>query len=216
MRLTKFAHSCVRLDDDSRALVLDPGSFLDAAQMTDAFQGAHAVLVTHEHGDHINVEAVRAVATADPELHLWAPASVATQFAGLGDRVHTVRENESFKAAGFAIQTFGGQHALIHPTVPIVANVAFLIDERVYHPGDSLIVPTAPVETVLVPIHAPWSKTAEVVDFVVSVRASNGYQIHDGLLNDAGCQLTEAHVSRIGGQHGTQYRHLATRETVEV
>jgi len=55
-----------------------------------------------------------------------------------------------------------------------------------------------------------------VVDFVVSVRASNGYQIHDGLLNDAGRELTEAHVSRIGGQHGTQYRHLATRETVEV
>jgi hypothetical protein len=48
-----------------------------------------------------------------------------------------------------------------------------------------------------------------VVDFVVSVRASNAYQIHDGLLNDAGLQFTEAHVSRIGGQHGTQYRHLA-------
>src|SRR5262249_17786982 len=152
-------------------------------------QGAHAVLVTHEHPDHINVETVRAVATADPELHIWAPATVATQFAGLGDRVHTVRQDESFEAAGFAIQTFGRQHALIPPTVPMIANVAFLIDERVYHPGDSLIVPTAPVKTLLVPIHAPWSKTAEVVDFVVSVRASNAYQIHDGLLNDAGLQF---------------------------
>ena len=216
MRLTKFAHSCVRLDDDSRALVVDPGVFLDAAQFTDAFQGAHAVLVTHEHGDHVNVEALRAVAVADPELHIWAPASVAAHFAEFGDRVHPVRENESFEAAGFAIQTFGGQHALIHPTVPIIPNVAFLVDERVYHPGDSLIVPTVPVETLLVPIHAPWSKTAEVVDFAVSVRASNAHQIHDGLLNDAGLQFTEAHVARIGGQHGTQYRHLAVRETVEV
>ena len=215
MRLTKFAHSCVRLDDDGRALVVDPGIFLDDAQIADAFPGAHAVLVTHEHADHINVDAVRAVATAAPELHIWAPASVATQFAELGDRVHPVRENASFEAAGFAIQTFGGQHALIHPTVPMIANVAFLINERVYHPGDSLIVPTAPVETLLVPIQAPWSKTAEVVDFVVSLRARNAYQIHDGLLNDAGLQFTEAHVSRIGEQHGTQYRHLATRETVE-
>jgi L-ascorbate metabolism protein UlaG (beta-lactamase superfamily) len=216
MRLTKFAHSCVRLDDDSRALVVDPGIFLDAAQIADVFQGADAVLVTHEHGDHVNVEALRAAATADPELHVWAPASVANQFADLGDRVHTVREGESFEAAGFAIQTFGGQHAVIHPTVAVIPNVAFLIDERVYHPGDSLIVPTMPVETLLVPIHAPWSKIAEVVDFVVSVRASNAYQIHDGLLNDAGLQFTEVHVSRIGGQHGTQYRHLAVWETVEV
>jgi len=216
MRLTKFAHSCVRLDDDSRALVVDPGIFLDPGQIADAFRGAHAVLVTHEHADHVNVEALRSAATADPELHIWAPASVATQFADLGDRAHTVRENESFDADGFAIQTFGGQHALIHPTIPIIPNVAFLINGRIYHPGDSLIVPTTAVETLLVPIHAPWSKIAEVVDFVVSVRASNAYQIHDGLLNDAGFQFTEAHVSRIGGLHGTQYRHLAARETVEV
>ena len=216
MRLTKFAHSCVRLDEDSRALIIDPGIFLDDAQLADAFQGADAILVTHEHGDHVNVDAVRAAAAADPGLHVWAPASVATQFVDLGDRVHTVQENESFEAAGFAVQTFGGQHALIHPTVPVVPNVGYLIDGRVYHPGDSLIVPTAPVETLLVPIHAPWSKSAEVVDFVVSVRAGNAHQIHDGLLNDVGLQFTEAHVSRIGGLHGTKYRHLAVRDSVEV
>ena len=216
MHLTKFRHSCVRLDDGDRTLVIDPGSLLDAAQIADAFDGADAVLITHEHADHVDVEALRAAATADPRLQVWAPASVATQFAELGDRVHTVREDETFEAAGFAVQTFGGQHAVIHPTVPVIPNVAYLIDEQVYHPGDSLIVPTMPVTTLLVPIHAPWSKIAEVIDFVVSVRARSAYQIHDGLLNDAGLQFTEAHVSRIGGQHGTQYRHLAVRETVEV
>ena len=168
MRLTKFAHSCVRLDDDDRSLVVDPGIFLDASEIADVYRGADAVLITHEHPDHINVEALRAAVTADPQLRIWAPSSVADQFGDLGDRVRAVREGESFEAAGFAVQTFGGQHAIIHPTIPVIANVGYLIEGRVYHPGDSLIVPTVPVETLLVPIHAPWSKVAEVVDFAVS------------------------------------------------
>ena len=129
MRLTKFAHSCVRLDDDSRAR-RRPGSFLDAAQVTDAFQGAHAVLVTHEHGDHINVEAVRAVATADPELHLWAPASVATQFAGLGDRVSHGPCEQIVQGGRIRYPDLRGPDALIHPTVPIVATLRFSSTNR--------------------------------------------------------------------------------------
>jgi L-ascorbate metabolism protein UlaG (beta-lactamase superfamily) len=216
VRLTKFAHSCVRLDDDDRSLVVDPGIFLDASEIADVYRGADAVLITHEHPDHINVEALRAAVTADPQLRIWAPSNVADQFGDLGDRVRAVREGESFEAAGFAVQTFGGQHAIIHPTIPVIANVGYLIEGRVYHPGDSLIVPTMPVETLLVPIHAPWSKVAEVVDFVVSVRASAAYPIHDALLTDAGLQFTEGHVTRIGGSHGTEYQHLARREAAEV
>ncbi len=216
MRLTKFAHSCVRFDDGDRALVIDPGIFLDPVQTAEVYRGAAAVLVTHEHGDPVNVEALRAAATADSNLRIWAPPSVADQFSDLGDRISAVRPGDSFDAAGFPVQAFGGQHALIHPTIPVIPNVGYLVDGRVYHPGDSLDVPAVDVEILFVPIHAPWSKIAEVVDFVVSVRARNAYQIHDGLLNEAGLQFTEAHVSRIGGLHGTNYRHLMSKDTVEV
>ena len=46
MRFTKLEHSCVRLDKDGAVLVIDPGTFGDAAG---ALHGASAVMVTHEH-----------------------------------------------------------------------------------------------------------------------------------------------------------------------
>ncbi|MDQ2747988.1 MAG: MBL fold metallo-hydrolase [Pseudonocardiales bacterium] len=213
MQLTKYTHACVRLDDGDRALVIDPGSF---SEVEIALDGAAAVLITHEHGDHIDPERLRAAAELDPRLRIWAPAGVAATLADLGEQVVAVAPGDSFEAAGFSVKTFGGQHALIHPTIPVVANVGYLIEDAVYHPGDSLIVPALPVSTLLAPVHAPWSKTGEVIDFVVSVRAAHVYQIHDGLLNDLGLGFVEGHVSRIGAQHGSEFSHLKPTETVDV
>jgi glyoxylase-like metal-dependent hydrolase (beta-lactamase superfamily II) len=50
VRLTKFVHSCVRLDYDGRALVIDPGVWSEPQ----ALVGVDAVLVTHEHLDHVD------------------------------------------------------------------------------------------------------------------------------------------------------------------
>jgi len=181
MQLTKFGHSCVRIDDGDRTLVLDPGAFSD---LDPALDGADAVLITHEHIDHVNADRVRAAAQADPRLRVWAPAGVAASFEDLGEQVVSVGAGESFEAAGFDVRTFGGQHALIHPLIPIVANVGYLIGGSVYHPGDSFIVPPAPVSTLLFPSVAPWSKMAEVLDFVVAVRAPKALPIHDAVVND--------------------------------
>jgi hypothetical protein len=72
------------------------------------------------------------------------------------------------------------------------------------------------VDTLLVPVHAPWSKLAEVVDFVVSVRAPRAFQIHDALLNDTGLGMVEGHVTRLGSRYGTTFSHLAVRESIEI
>jgi L-ascorbate metabolism protein UlaG (beta-lactamase superfamily) len=213
MQLTKFSHSCVRLDDGDRSLVLDPGVFSEVDQ---ALDGAGGVLITHEHPDHLDADRLRTAAARDPRLRIWAPASVASSLGDLGEQVVAVGPGESFSPVGFTVRTFGGQHAVIHPTIPVITNVAYLVEDAVYHPGDSLIVPPVPVQVLLTPIHAPWSKTAEVIDFVVSVRAARAFQIHDGLLNDAGVGFVEGHVSRIGAEHGSEYRHLKPTETVDV
>lgn len=212
MQLTKFTHSCVRFDDDGRALVIDPGAF---SEVGTALGGADAVLITHEHVDHIDTDRLRAAASGDPQLRIWAPAGVAASLGDLGDQVVAVAPGESFDAAGFAVRTFGGQHALIHPAVPVVANVGYLVDDAVYHPGDSLIVPPVPISTLLAPAHAPWSKISEVIDFVVSVRAPHVYPIHDALLNENGLGLVDALLTRFGAEHGSEYRRLKPAESVD-
>ncbi len=218
MMLTKFTHSCVRLEKDGKVLVFDPGNFSE----TDlALAGANAVLITHEHPDHVDVEAVTAALLAGDSLQLFAPAGVAAQLRekapDAGDRIHAVAPGEDFETAGFSIRSFGGQHAVIHPQIPVVANIGYFVDSNVYHPGDSFIVPDGvDVRTLLVPIHAPWNKVGEVVDFVIGVRAPKAFPIHDALLNENGRGLVEGHVTRFGARYGTDYRHLSSGDTVEV
>lgn len=218
MKLTKYTHACVRLEKDGRVLVLDPGTFSETKQ---ALDGAQAVLITHEHGDHVDVPAMVNALRGTAGLAVFAPAGVAAHLReeapAAEDRIHTVEPGSSFEAAGFSVRTFGGQHALIHPQIPVVANIGYLIDENVYHPGDSFVVPDGvSVRTLLVPIHAPWNKAGEVVDFVIGVRAPRAFQIHDGLLNEMGLKMVEAHVTRLGAKYGTEYTHLSAGETVEV
>ena len=225
MKLTKFTHACIRLEKDRRVLVIDPGTFSESEE---ALAGAHAVLVTHEHNDHIDRPAVLAALRRNSSLEVYAPAGVAkslTEAAGvdgtgseaLADRIHTVEPGSDFEAAGFPVRTFGGQHAVIHAQIPVVSNIGYLVDGNVFHPGDSFVVPDGiNVQTLLVPIHAPWSKVGEVVDFVISVRAPKAFPVHDGLLNELGRGIVEGHVTRIGARYGTTYTRLAPRESVEV
>jgi L-ascorbate metabolism protein UlaG (beta-lactamase superfamily) len=214
MRLTKYTHSCVRVDDGGQALVIDPGTFSETQL---ALDGVHAVLITHEHADHLDAPTLLAAAQADSALRVWAPAPVAELLAPLGDRVTAVGAGETFSAGGFSVRTFGGLHALIHPLVgTLVANVAYLVEGSVYHPGDSFTVPPVPVETLLIPIHAPWSKIGEVIDFAAAVRAPRAFQIHDALLNDAGGGLVDRLLGSVAATYGTTYTRLAATQSVEV
>lgn len=213
MQLTKYTHSCVRLAEGRRTLVIDPGVFSEAAQ---ALDGADGVLITHEHPDHIDAAALKTAVEADPDLRVWAPQSVAQAVSELRDVVTVVGAGEELDAAGFGIRTFGGQHALIHSSVPVVANVGFLVNDTVYHPGDSFTVPPTTVDTALVPVHAPWSAIGEVLDFEIALRAKRAYQIHDGLLNENGFGVVYGHVRRIAGEYGTDFRVLDPGETVDL
>jgi len=214
MQLTKYGHSCVRLEDGGRALLIDPGVFSDADA---ALAGVSAVLITHEHVDHLDVSALTNATESNDALQVWAPAPVAAQLGDLGARVTAVDAGESFKAAGFDVRVVGGKHAVIHPDLGTPCdNVGYVIDESLYHPGDAFHVPPMRVETLLVPLHAPWSKTAEVIDFVVAVRPQRAFQIHDALLSEPGTTLATRLVTQFAAQHeiGFQYLELGSDATI--
>jgi L-ascorbate metabolism protein UlaG (beta-lactamase superfamily) len=218
MLLTKYTHACIRLEKDGHALVIDPGSF---SELEVALKGAATVLITHEHEDHVDRERLPGILSASDGMQVYAPERVAEELRELvpeaAGRIHAAAPQTRFSVSGFEIRTYGGQHALIHPHIPVVDNIGYLIDDNVYHPGDALIVPhRQAVPTLLVPVHGPWSKTAEVIDFLTSVRPARAYPIHDGLLNRNGQGIVEKHLARFGEQYGTRYQHLEPGQSVTV
>jgi L-ascorbate metabolism protein UlaG (beta-lactamase superfamily) len=213
MRLTKLGHSCVRLDKDGASLLIDPGIWSGQ----DPLAGAHAVLITHEHVDHLDGAAVRAAMDRDRGLELWTNAAVAEQFAGYGPRVHAVRGGDSFEAAGFDVHVHGRDHAVIHPDLPVVPNVCFAVEGNVFHPGDSFTVPDERVETLLLPISAPWLKAAEMFDYARAVRPRVSYAIHDEIVNERGLELIGRLAGMLLGTPGDGgYARLEPGSSVEV
>ncbi len=210
MRVIKFSHSCVRLEGDGAVLVVDPGSFSERA----ALDGVDAVLITHEHADHLDVDALADALAERPSVTLYTHPEVAPKLAALDGVVTTVESGQGFEAAGFSVRAYGGWHAEIHPEIPRVVNLGFLVDDggtSVYHPGDSFDVPEgATVDTLFVPISAPWLKVAEAVGFVRAVRPRRAYALHDALLNDNGARITDANMTRLSG---CEYGHLAPGST---
>jgi L-ascorbate metabolism protein UlaG (beta-lactamase superfamily) len=181
VKLTKKRHACVWLEKEGGSLAIDPGGYSEE----DAAVGADVILVTHEHQDHFNEARLRAAMEANPAAELWTLAAVADQVsAAFPGRVHTVGHGDTFTAAGFDVQVHGELHAVIHPDLPRITNVGFLVDGAVFHPGDALTVPGHPVDTLLVPVMAPWSKVSEVIDYVREVKPRRAVDVHDAMLTD--------------------------------
>ncbi|MCA2219337.1 MBL fold metallo-hydrolase [Jidongwangia harbinensis] len=212
MRVTKYTHSCLRVEGDGAVLVVDPGAFSERS----ALDGADAVLITHEHADHLDVGALTEAVQRRPELRIFVHPQVRPMLDAIGEAVTAVDAGAAFVAAGFPVRAYGGQHALIHPDIPRVANLGYLIgdgDRTVYHPGDSFFVPEdAGVDTLFVPLHAPWAKLMESIDFVRAVRPRRAYALHDALLNETGAKICDGHLQNLSG---TEYAHVAPGTTID-
>jgi L-ascorbate metabolism protein UlaG (beta-lactamase superfamily) len=204
MRITKFTHSCVRLENAGRVLVIDPGTWSEAG----ALLGADAVLVTHEHADH--VDTLRLAGIGVP---VFAPEGA--DLPGLGqvrgfDLVR-VSVGDEFDAAGFRVRAVGGRHATVYGDQPNCVNLGYVVDGSIYHPGDSLHVPEAEIDTLFVPLQASWLKAAEAIEFVRAVGPRRTVPIHEAQVNDRGLAALN-HNLAAHTDHG--YRYVAPRAEV--
>ena len=212
VRLTKLGHACVRLQKNGASLVIDPGVWSGP----DALTGAAAILITHEHPDHLDAAAVLGALNEDPGLQVWTNAGAAGHLAAVGDRVHVVSHGDTFTAAGFGVHVYGERHALIHRDIPVIPNTGFAVDGAVFHPGDALTVPEDRVETLLLPANAPWLKAGEMIDYARTVAPRRAYAIHDGLLNANGLGLMQNLMQAAAAPSGAEYVRLEPGTSVEI
>jgi len=213
MRLTKFGHACVALEEAGTTVVLDPGTLTDPA----AARGADAVLITHEHFDHFAPDTLKAAATANPDLRVWAPASVFAQLAELEElagRVQPAERGDVLRIGSLDVHVYGEWHAPTH--LDPVANVGYLIGGRVFHPGDAFTVPEEPVDTLLLPVNAPWLKSVEVLAYAEQVGARQGFSIHDGLVNEIGLMVVDNVLGAVTKRTGNTYRRLPVGDSTEL
>jgi L-ascorbate metabolism protein UlaG (beta-lactamase superfamily) len=200
LTLTRFTHACIRLERDGRVLVIDPGIYSEPA----ALLGADAVLVTHEHFDH--VDRLRLAGLGAP---VYAPAGADIPNLAF----ESLAVGEEREIAGFRVRAIGGRHATLLDDQPVPANLGYVVDEAVYHPGDALARPDVRISTLLVPAAGPWLNLRDAMAFVRDIAPERAFPIHDVLLSELGQLAADRWLAATGVN---EYRRLRPGESAEL
>ena len=205
MRITKFGHSCVRLETGGQTLVLDPGAFTEP----EAVDGATAVLITHEHPDHYSADHLR---RTDAPIHTIGAvaARIREEAPDVAERVTVVEPGQQFDP-GVPTQAVGEKHAVIHPEMQHFDNSGYLLEVEgitIFHPGDSLVLPGVDVDLLLLPVSAPWLKISECIDFARSIGAQRSLAIHDKIYSEVALKMADGHLNRMLGERAQTYVRL--------
>lgn len=178
MQITHFGHACLLLDTGSARILIDPGSF---SKGFESLTGLDAIMVTHQHADHLDAERLAPLLRANPDARLIVDSGSATQLAEQTIEHEVTAPGRTLTVAGATIEVLGGEHAVIHPDIPVITNNAYLFDGTHLHPGDSFTVPPNPVDVLFVPSGAPWLKMSEAIDYTRAVGARTVVPIHEGV-----------------------------------
>lgn len=206
MRVTRYGHSCLLVEDGDARLLLDPGVF---SRGFEDLRGLTAVLVTHQHPDHLDVDRLTRLLESNPDARLHCDEGSAHE--QVGDLPHTVVHDGDRLDLGTAVQVVGAQHAVIHPDIPRIPNVGYLVGERFFTPGDAMTVPEADVEVLGLPTDAPWLKLVESVDMLRAVRPRVAFPVHDAVL--ATPEIWYRQLTALAPD-GTDYRTVAPSDVV--
>ena len=212
MRLTKFGHSCLLVEESGARVLLDPGSFSDGFE---TLEGLTAVCLTHQHVDHVDPERVRPLLDRNPGVRVVSDEGSAEALGEAGADVEVVHDGDELALGGLALRVVGRDHAAVHPEVPVVPNVGYLVGGRLFHPGDALTMPGEPVEVLAVPAGAPWLKLADAVDYLRKVGPRVAVPVHEKVLSEVGISSHYRLLEQLGGP-GTAFEVLDDGRPVEL
>jgi len=212
MEITKYEHATMILDLAGRRLVIDPGNFLSLTDFPDVV----GVVITHEHPDHWTPQNLGRILRDSPGARILGTPAVVTEAAAAGIIVEPTTAGMTASVDPFELSFFGGQHAVIHSSIPVIDNVGVIVNGDFAYAGDSFALPGVPVTTLAVPAGGPWMKLAEAMDYTLAVAPKNAFTVHEMPLSTWGQDLAASRLDWAAAQGGGVLHRLAPGETLNL
>lgn len=186
------------VESAGRRVLIDPGAFSSPA--TFGLEHLDAVVVTHQHPDHLDRDRVPALLAANPDALLLADPMTVEE---LGGRWLAHGDGDQHEIGGLVLTGAGREHAEILPAIPVVDNVGVLVaapgEPTFFHPGDSYGTTPGGVDVLALPLGAPWAKVSETVEFLQRVSPRVAFPVHDCTISALAYDIYWNHVVNHGG-----------------
>ncbi len=212
MVITKYEHACIVVEEAGQRLVIDPGVF--SKSLPGNITGVVAIVITHSHQDHLQESAVKQLITNNPDVKIFSTQQVADEFQNL--QVTIAEPGSTQRIGAFTLAFFGGNHAIIHESIPPIQNVGVLVNTTMYYPGDSFVIPGRPIKVLALPAAAPWLKISDAINFLAEVKPEIAVPTHDFILSDAGKKIYDRLLATASEKISTKYQRLETGQELTV
>ena len=211
MKITKYGHCCLLIEVEGVRILTDPGSYSEGYQQ---LENLDAVLITHEHPDHLHVDSLKEVLANNPNCAVISNRGVGKLLDEASIAYTVVADGETSLVKEILIEGLGTEHALIYPGLPQVENTGYFIAKTLFYPGDAFYNPQRPVKILALPVAGPWLKISEVIDYALTVKPTTCIPVHDG--TQKGPNFTYGIIARILGEKGIGFVPLENTIATEL
>lgn len=211
MKITKFGHCCLLIEENKTRILTDPGAF---TTLQNEEMNIHAVLITHEHADHLHIPSVKIILDNNPKVTILCNKDVGELLAKESVPFTCIEDGQKVTIKNITIEASGSAHAIIDPSIEGIMNTGFFIGERFFYPGDAFHNPKRAVDILALPVSAPWMKFSEAIAYAKEIQPSVCIPVHDGILLYPG--MMAAQYKKVLGAADISFVELAIDTPVEL
>ena len=203
MKITKFGHACLLVEEQGVRFLIDPGNY-SAEQ--NYVENIDVVLITHEHQDHVFMDSLKEILKNNTKAKVITNTAVG-ELLKKEDLSFTVLEDgQSVNERGVLVEAFGNDHALIYKGIHVAQNTGYFIGNKFFYPGDAFTNPGKHIEILALPVVAPWMAVKEGIDYALTLKPEICLPVHDGILKNP--DMVHRLPAIILQQHGINFISL--------
>ena len=178
MKITKFGHCCLLIEEQGLRILIDPGSY---STLQNEVKDIDVILITHEHPDHLHIESLKIVLKNNVHAKVVTNKGVAKLLDKECIVYELVEHGQKLEREGVVFEGYGKKHADVYKTIVPVDNTRYFISNKLFYPGDAFTLPGKPVDILALPVAGPWMKLSEAIEYALAVKPKRAFPVHDGM-----------------------------------